>query len=526
MALPLSWSELATRTWRESLDDDVLGLAAQLAYYFFLALFPAILFFLAIASFFPLGNLTDDIGRVLQPVASPQVLQLIQEQMLRLANNESGGLLTFGVVGALWSSSAAIVSISGALNKAYDIEESRPWWKVRLLAIGLTIGCALFVLFAFALVLLGPSAATWLGNATGWGAPFRWAWLVIQWPLSFALVATAIALIYYFGPDAEQDWTWITPGAIVATVLWLLVSLAFKFYVTNFTDYNAAYGAIGGVIVLLLWFYVSGVAVLTGAELNAEIEHASPHGKGPGVKTPAGRLMLGSRAQRAFLERLPAVGDLDAVILDVDGTLIDSNGAHAESWADALREHGVERTADQVRPLIGMGADKLLPEIAGIDPDSSKGRDIAARKKTLFTARLPHLAPTPGARALIEQLRERGTRVVVATSADDVEMNALLERAGVADLIQHRASKDDAARSKPDPDIVAAALGRAGAPVGRVAMIGDTPYDIEAARRVGVATIALRCGGHWKDEDLSGAVAILDDPESLSAVWQQRATSA
>ena len=140
--VPLSWLELARRTWREVSEDDVLGLAAQLSYYFFLALFPAILFVLALASFFPLTNITDDVGRSLGPFVSPQVLQLIQEQMQRLANNENGGLLTFGVAGALWSSSAAIVSIVGALNRAYDIKEGRPWWKVRIVAIGLTLGVA------------------------------------------------------------------------------------------------------------------------------------------------------------------------------------------------------------------------------------------------------------------------------------------------------------------------------------------------------------------------------------------------
>lgn len=519
--LPLSWSELAARTWRESIADDVPGLAAQLSYYFFLALFPAILFFLALASFFPLGNLTDDIGRILAPIASPQVLELIQDQMRRLPDHDSGGLLTFAVVGALWSSSAALVSIASALNTAYDISESRPWWKVRLVAIGLTLGCAVFVLLALALVLVGPTVARALGAATGWGAAFEWGWLILQWPLSFFLVSTAIALIYYFAPDAEQDWTWITPGAIVATALWLIVSLAFKFYIVRFTDYNVTYGAVGGVIVLLLWFYVSSIAVLAGAEMNAEIEHASPHGRGPGQKNAQGRPLLGLRAERAFLERLPAIANIDAVLLDVDGTVIDSNGAHAETWAEALREHGIDRKPDQVRPLVGMGADKLLPEIAGIEADSSRGRAIAARKKTLFTARLPHLEPTPGARALIAYLHDLGKRIVVATSADDVEMRALLERAGVADLIDHHTSKKDAERSKPDPDIVAAALRRAQAPAGRVLMIGDTPYDLEAARGVGVAAIALRCGGHWQDDDLAGAVTVLDNPETLRTAWQR-----
>lgn len=302
-ALPLSWTELVRRTWREAMDDDVTGLAAQLSYYFFLALFPAILFVLAVASFFPLSNLTDDLGRSLAPFVSAQVLELIQDQMRRLANNESGGLLTIGVAGALWSSSAAIVSIVGALNRAYDIEEGRPWWKVRLTAIALTVAVAVMVLIALSLVLVGPTLAESIGQATGLGNVFQWTWLILQWPLVFALVATAIGLLFYFGPDADQDWVWITPGAIAGTLLWLVASLLFKIYIANFTDYNGSYGTVGGVIVLLLWFYVSGLAILAGAELNAEIEHASPYGKAPGQKNAAGKVMIGRRAAKAFEER-------------------------------------------------------------------------------------------------------------------------------------------------------------------------------------------------------------------------------
>ncbi len=302
-ALPVRWTEIARRTWREINDDDVFGLAAQLSYYFFLALFPALLFLLALASFFPLTNLTEDVSRALGPFVSPQVLGLIQEQMRRLAENQDGGLLTFGVAGALWSSSAALVSIVGALNKAYDVEEGRPWWKVRLTAISLTLGAALFIIIAFSLVLGGPALADWLSERTGWGAPFKWAWLIVQWPLVFALVSLAIGLVYYFAPDVEQDWVWITPGAVAATILWLLSSLAFKLYVANFTDYEGSYGSVGVVIVVLLWFYVSGIAILAGAELNAEIEHASPYGKAPGQKNADGKRVIGRRAARMYEER-------------------------------------------------------------------------------------------------------------------------------------------------------------------------------------------------------------------------------
>lgn len=287
---PRSWREIAQRTFKDCIEDDCLGLAAQLSFYFFLALFPAILFLLAAASFFPLQNLTDDISRVLGPFVSVEVLQLIQEQMQRLANTDSGGLLTFGVVGALWSSSAALVSIVGALNRAYDLDEGRPWWHVRLVAIGLTIGLALFVLGALSLVLAGPPLARYLGEVAGWGTPFEWSWLVLQWPLTFAMVSIAIGLVYYFGPDAQQRMARVMPGAIVATVLWLVASLAFKTYVANFADYNAAYGAIGGVIALLLWFYVSGLAILVGAELNSEVEHASAFGHERGARTRSGQV--------------------------------------------------------------------------------------------------------------------------------------------------------------------------------------------------------------------------------------------
>jgi membrane protein len=302
--IPVSWAELLRRTAKETSDDDCLGLAAQLAYYFFLALFPAVLFILALASFFPLTNFIDDVVRTLRPIAPPDVLGFLEEQLKRISNTDSGGILTIGILGAIWSSSAAVVAIIGSLNRAYDIEEGRPWWKVRLTAIGLTVALALLVLSSFTLIVVGPTIAAHLASTFGFGAMFEWTWKILQWPLAFFLVSTAVGLVYYFAPDAEQDWAWITPGALIGTLLWVLVSLAFKFYVANFADYNATYGAVGAVIVLLLWFYVSGLAILVGAELNAEIEHASPHGKDPGEKVPGEKKKIGAAAARAYKERL------------------------------------------------------------------------------------------------------------------------------------------------------------------------------------------------------------------------------
>jgi hypothetical protein len=135
------------------------------------------------------------------------------------------------------------------------------------------------------------------------GAAFTWSWKILQWPIVFALVSIGMAMMFYYAPDAEQDWIWITPGSLIATFLWLVVSLGFKVYVSQFGSYNATYGAIGGVIVLLLWFYVSALAVLVGAELNAEIEHASPYGKDPGEKRIGEKKKIGSRAERDWTER-------------------------------------------------------------------------------------------------------------------------------------------------------------------------------------------------------------------------------
>jgi membrane protein len=302
--IPLSWPELFKRTLKEANQDDCLGLAAQLAYYFFLALFPAVLFVLALASFFPLTNFIDSIVAALQPIAPQQVISFLEEQLRRLSNADSGGILTIGILGALWSSSAALVAIIGSLNRAYDIEEARPWWRVRVTALLLTLALALLTVFSFTLVVIGPTIAEQLAASLGLGGVFEWTWKVLQWPVAFFLVSLAVGLVYYFAPDAEQDWAWITPGALTATLLWVLASLAFRFYVGNFTDYNATYGAIGGVIILLLWFYISGLAILFGAEMNAEIEHASPYGKDAGEKVPGQKRKIGAAAARAYNERL------------------------------------------------------------------------------------------------------------------------------------------------------------------------------------------------------------------------------
>jgi len=321
--VPLSWSGLLKRTFKEAIDDDILNLAAQQAYYFFFALFPALLALISIASFFPVHNLMDEVVRMLGRVAPPEVIQIVQEQLIKISQTNAGGLLTLAFVFTLWSSSAAVLSMCSTLNAAYDIIETRPWWKVRLIALALTVGLAFFILLSMTLVIAGPTLAERVANWMHLGPVFVWTWKILQWPLVFALVATAIALVYYFAPDAEQDWVWITPGSVLATALWVIISLGFKLYLARFGSYNETYGAIGGVMVLMLWFYLSSIAVLLGAELNAEIEHASPYGKSPGERVPGEKKKIGPAAQRDYEERkargeIPVAPFPDGVSCDVD----------------------------------------------------------------------------------------------------------------------------------------------------------------------------------------------------------------
>lgn len=203
------------------------------------------------------------------------------------------------------------------------------------------------------------------------------------------------------------------------------------------------------------------------------------------------------------------------MILDVDGTLVDSNDAHARAWVDAFAEYGITVAYEPVRRAIGMGGDKLMPVVAGITEDSPEGQKIAERRGQIFKdVWLPRLQPFPGARDLLERLTADGFTLAVASSAKESELHALLEVARVADLIPTRTSSDDADRSKPDPDIVRAAVKRAGCPRERTAMIGDTPYDVEAANRAHIQIIALTCGG-WAPKDLETAAAIYADPADL-----------
>jgi HAD superfamily hydrolase (TIGR01509 family) len=208
---------------------------------------------------------------------------------------------------------------------------------------------------------------------------------------------------------------------------------------------------------------------------------------------------------------------MKAILFDVDGTLVDSNDSHAHAWVDAFREDGIVVDFGAVRRAIGMGGDKLLPAVSGIDAESPQGRRISARRSEIFRQQyLPAVRPFPGAAELVAALKRMRLVVVAASSAKADELGPLLAIAGARDLMDAATSSDDAEESKPEPDIVHAALARARADATEAVMIGDTPYDMTAASRAGVDAIAFRCGG-WLDEDLRGAIAIYDGPWDLLA---------
>jgi len=271
---PIPWSAVIRRTLREIDEDNCFGLAAQLAFYFLLALFPALLFLVALVGYVPVENALGELVMAIGTVAPRELVQLLRGQLSQIAEGSHASLLTLGIVGAIWSSSAAMVAIIDALNHAYDVSEWRPWWKRRLVAIVLTIALAVFTIVALTLVLVGPDVVSW---AAGWlpvtpSASVIWA--LARWPLMILCVVLGVDLVYYFAPNRRGRWVWMTPGSVLATGLWVGSSFAFKAYVVNFVDYTATYGAIGGAIVTMLWFYISSLAILVGAELNAVIEDA------------------------------------------------------------------------------------------------------------------------------------------------------------------------------------------------------------------------------------------------------------
>ncbi len=283
----LTWATLGRRVWSQVNEDDVFGRAAQLAYYFLLALFPLLLFLTSVLGLL-LGSgtgLRHSLFNYLGQVLPGSSAELVSTTMREVSAASGGGKISFGILAALWAASNGMGAICESLNAAYNVKESRSWWKTRLVAVGLTVAIAVLVITALVLVLYGGKIAESVAAHFGLGDVFTTSWKILQWPIVFAFVLLAVALVYYFAPDVKkQKWGYITPGTVVAVVLWLLVSFGFRLYLHFFNSYSAAYGSLGAVIVLMLWFYLTGAAILVGGEVNSEIENATAQAGAPDAK--------------------------------------------------------------------------------------------------------------------------------------------------------------------------------------------------------------------------------------------------
>jgi membrane protein len=269
----LTLKELALRAWRETYEDNAFGRAAELAYFFLLALFPFLIFLLSVFSF--LSGLQEALLDWLAQVMPGEAMQLVADWVENVVGDRSGGLLSLGLLGALWAASTGMAAVINALNTAYDVEEGRPFWKARLVAIGLTISLSVFIVGGQVLIMFGDWLALWLAGLVGLGDTFIAVWRYVDYLIGLLLLTIGVGLIYHFAPNVKRKWRLITPGAIFAVVTSIIVSTLFSFYLRVAPSQSATYGSLGAVIVLMLWLYLLGLALFIGGEINSVIERAA-----------------------------------------------------------------------------------------------------------------------------------------------------------------------------------------------------------------------------------------------------------
>lgn len=276
---------LIKRAFAEFSSDDMSTYASALAYRALFSLFPFILFLMSLLGFLHLPDFFDWLRQQAALLLPPMAVEQVNTVIDQLQQQERG-FLSLGILVALWTASAGVRSLMNAMNAAYDVEEGRPTWKLYLLSFVYTIGIAIVLLLAAGLMIIGPQVMEWLASHVGLERMVVILWTWLRWPVVVILMMLAVALLYYFAPDVKQQFRFITPGSVLAVLVWIAASLGFGIYVQNFSNYGATYGSIGAIIVLLLYFYISAAVLLLGAELNAVIEHASVDGKSVGDKEP------------------------------------------------------------------------------------------------------------------------------------------------------------------------------------------------------------------------------------------------
>jgi membrane protein len=277
-------ADLLKRLYQKYDDHDVSDIAAALSYYFFFSLFPFLFFLATLTAYLPLGTSVTALLDRMRPVMPAQAMALIEQHVTDLIARPRPKLLTFGLLITLYSASRGVDAVRKGLNLAYDVKETRPFWRTELMAFGATIGGALLMLVGLAALIAGGSAGFWLARHLGVESAYLFVWSWLRWPVTAAVIMLVAALGYYELPDVEQKFRYITPGSVLGTLIWLLATWGFSVYVSHFGNYNVTYGSIGGVIILMTWFLISGFIFLMGGEINAILEHASVEGKAPGAR--------------------------------------------------------------------------------------------------------------------------------------------------------------------------------------------------------------------------------------------------
>lgn len=288
----LTWTQLARRLWTCINDNDLLNRGYELAYNFLLAVFPLLLVVVTLLGIFAShgSTLRTSLFSYIQAAMPPTAYELISKTLDEIIKAAGGGKLTFGLLFALYSGSAGMTQLISTLNAAYQVRETRSWLKTHLISLGLTLAMSILCIAAIALILAGGYAIHLLGQAIGLSTAATIAIKVVQWTAAIAFIVFAFAMIYYFAPDVEsQHWYWITPGSVVGVAIWISASGVLRAYLHFANTYSKTYGSLGAVIILMLWFYVTGLAFLIGGQINATIEHAAAeHGhqeaKLPGQK--------------------------------------------------------------------------------------------------------------------------------------------------------------------------------------------------------------------------------------------------
>ena len=277
-------------TYKEMEEDHVMAFAGNLTYKALFAIFPFFTFLLSLLGLFNATELVNTMLDRLSGALPDKATTLIEDQLIPITQSQADSAFTIGAIVsillALWGISGAFRSVMEAMNVMYEVEEDRPFWKKYGISIFISLAVIVLMLTALAIVVFGSAFGGGLADAVGLGSVFQTVWSIAQWPVLACIVLFAFAVIYYFAPAAKQKWAWISPGSILAFVFWLVFSLLFSFYVSNFSSYNETYGSLAGVAILMLYIYYSAVIMLVGAEMNQVIEWHVPGGKDEGEKEP------------------------------------------------------------------------------------------------------------------------------------------------------------------------------------------------------------------------------------------------